>query len=196
MVDAAERNVSSWNDSITALNRVIDNNLAALSDLLEITIPIHLDGLPEMELERITKRDLDKDLAAYTLSAPDVQEKKLALDNARSALIRSSGIVNRLAHQIALEEYDRAQEFAARDFPRVYQDLLDFYKDHNNSTAVKDAETELRRLQGQFNAGVVPRNSVVSAECALLDALNMHEQERISVYIALLKYEFGLINWV
>ena len=195
-VDALERKITSGNDSIRAISRVMDDNIKTLSNILWIHTPVSLGVLPELEFERVTKRDLAEDLAAYTLSAPEVQEKKTALDNARIILNRRNSIVNRHAYQVALEDYERARELAALDFPGVYQALLDIYEDYINSTVVKDAETELGRMQSQFAAGHVPRSSVAAAERALLYAKSIHEQERISVYIALLEYEFGLINWV
>jgi len=196
VIDVLERKITSGNDSIRAISRTMDDNIKTLSNILWIRTPVSLGVLPELEFERVSKRDLVEDLAAYTLSAPDVQEKKTALDNARIVLNRHSGIVSRHAFQVALEDYERARELAALDFPGVYQALLDIYEDYINSTAVKDAETELGRMRIQFVAGHVPWSSVVSAEREVLYAKSMHEQERISVYIALLEYEFGLINWV
>ena len=192
--ESFEKIVTAHTDAVKALRKASDDNLTALSDLLGINTPIQLGALPEIELGGIKERDLKADLAAYTLSASDVQAKKAAYNNASDALASASNAANIYARDVAKKNYETAKVLAARDFPRVYGDLSDIYEDHISSSAVKDAEKDLDKLQKQFDAGFVSLNTVIAAERALADAKSKYEQERLSVFTALLQYEYDLID--
>jgi len=196
VVEASERQVSSLSDAVRAAAKAMEDNLTALSDLLGLITPISLGELPDMELQRITERDFETDLDAYIQYSLDVQEKRINMETASRTALRDRTRLPLHNYQVAAEEYALAKEIATRDFPGIFFDLEEKYESFLSSTVVEDAEREQRRVQGQFALGLVSRSRVEAAQRDLLDARSAYEQERISLNIALLLYEFSFTNWV
>ena len=194
-VDTFEKNIKTMNDGTKALQRSIESNLSGLAALLGIAGKIELAGFPEIDTASIAARDYNADLAAYTLSAPDVQTKRNAVESAQKAYNDTPSDTNKFALDTAESDYAKAQATAAVNFPDVYKNLTDEYSDYVTSTTVSDAQSDLDKAERRYALGLIPKTALTSARRALDAAELKYGQDSITLCIDLLQYEFNLINW-
>ena len=189
----AEKNVDALNDMEKALRDAIEDNLDALARHLGLDGPIELDGLPEIDFDRITQRDSKADLAAYIEAVCATEEK--AFQDARAEVRSNNTSVNRFARDNARRDYDNARKNAEADFPKVIDALLEAYDDYVESTLVSDAQEDYDKAALQHGQGLLSANMLLGLDIRLETAKARYEQQRIQLWILLMEYEFGLIKF-
>jgi len=191
-LDDLDKSITNQRDIVKAAKKSIEDNLDALAKFLDIAAPVSLEGFPELDLSRITDRDLEADKAAYRLCAPDVAAKEKAMREAKRAYNSSNTRADRHALDAATREHRKAMDDAVRDFPKVFQDLYDKYDDYISSTYLADARKELEKVEQRYARGLVSENLYNSVVRAVQEAEDRYKQEFIILWLRLLEYEIKL----
>ena len=191
-VTNAERAVRRQQDVLKARRDSIDDNLEALAKHLGIIGTIELGDLPEIDIEKITERDPEDDLAAYIIAASAPAEK--ALEDARTEARRDNTAPNRHVRDVASQELRRVRLEAEADFPKIYDSLLEAYDDFIDFQEVVYAQEDYDSLEAQYERGLVSRNMLLSIERHLDNMKDRHEQMRLQLWMQFMEYEFGLIK--
>jgi outer membrane protein TolC len=194
-LEAYEKTVKTAKDSVKTAQKAVDDNLKQLADYLGLEGEIALDGMPEIDLTRVTERDLESDRKAYRESAPAVVAAIKALDSASNAAKSNNSYANSYAATAAREDLAAAKETAFAEFDDVYQTLLDSYEEYATSQVVPDAETALNKAKTQWGKGLISQNELAKVQRAYDDAVSNAETQRIRLWLALLEYEYNLIKW-
>ena len=192
-VRALETNVDGLKDVVKALEDAIDDNLDTLGRYLGISAAIELEGMPEMDFDRITGRDAEADLAAYLEAVTAPAEK--ALDDARDDVRKNNNAVNRFARDIAQRDLETAIRDANTDFPKLLDAMLEAYEDFTESKLVTDMQEDHDKVVSQHRQGLISQNMLRGSELRLENTKARYEQQRIQLWLLLLEYEFSLIKF-
>lgn len=191
-VEAAEFAVKDWESALLTLEQRQSANLNALAATVGIAAEFSLAGLPELDLSGIPERKLEADLEAYRLGAPGVRRAALALEEAERALKASSNQGTRYAVQAAKENLALAQALAEREFPQVYEVLLQSYNDYMDQSNLERAEKHYLSMQRQYELGLVSANQAAEAKQALETEKLERRKQALEVFTELLAYELNL----
>jgi len=188
-----EKSVEAQKRTVKAIQTKADDNLEALAKDLGIEDPITLEGLPAIDFERITNRDLKSDLDAYIQAAAAVAEKTMKAANERYAKSKSS--INWYVYTMFVKDYEIAKKEAEKEFPKVYRTLRDAYDEMVNSTELIDAQKNFDKDEAQFARGIISQNKLLSSERALQNAENRQTKLEIQIWLQLMEYEYSLLKF-
>ena len=195
-LDTLEKNVSEQKKAAQNAQTVIDDNLKEIGKLLGLDRAVELGDIPEIDLARITDRDIEEDTAAYILSNPEAVSKEKAADSARETYRKSYSPVDEFAYRLAREELAEAREEAEKALPGIYRELCKAYEDYIQAEELTAAQEEHKKMETQFSAGLISKNKLESAAGAVLDAEVRHGRQLIQLWIMLMEYEFSLVKQV